>query len=559
MEKFEVLSPWAATENSVKKGINPRLDTMKGKTIGLYASFKEYHPFFMQELERQMKEKYPETEFSHFTYIVDTQQIDEDPENFPAFKEWLEGVDAVVGVGADMGSCALYMGYNFAVIESLGKPAVLLSKYQYVPSAGKGASARSYPGLRMVTYDGPGFVPNGVDCNQWTIDIYRNKINEMIPQIADALTRPLTDEEKNPTQPKDWSKETFTGTYEELNDLFYQHGWTNGTPIKLPTEEAVAEMCKGTDLARDEVVAVLPPLNGEATVEKIAINGLLAGCTPTMMPILIAIAKGMGDHDVIKLEGWTCSNAGWLPAIVISGPIRKAIGINSGRNLLSAYTRPQACIARAMAYMIMNISGVRSQTEDMSGPGSDSRFGLCIAEDEENTPWPTLPADLGLEDGENAVTLFWPSEHTQIPTASISAALDSLCNVWHGGFDVGAMVILPPETAQMFKDAGYSKKDILTYMKEYNRRPSSQIPRAAIGNNHPREGLVFPAPGLVHSAPLFWNMEHSFVMVGGSDWGMCYLGGGDHGGPICKKVDLPKNWDSLCEKYPGAMPEYVDY
>ena len=559
MGKYKVLSPWAETKNSLKKGINPRLDTIKGKTIGLYASFKEYHPFFMRELERQMKARYPETEFSHYTYIVDTQQIDEDKENFPSFKKWLDEVDAVIGVGADMGSCALYMGYNFAVIESLGKPAVLLSKYQYVPSAGKGASARSYPGLRMVTYDGPGFVPNGVDCNQWTIDIYRNKINEMIPQITTALTTPLTDEEKNPTQPKDWSKETFTGTYEELNDLFYQHGWTNGTPIRLPTEEAVAEMCMGTDLARDEVVAVLPPLNGEATVEKIAINGLLAGCTPTMMPILIAIAKGMGNHEVIKLEGWTCSNAGWLPAIVISGPIRNLIGINSGRNLLSAYTRPQACIARAMAYMIMNISGVRSQTEDMSGPGSDSRFGLCIAEDEENTPWPTLPADLGLEDGENAVTLFWPSEHTQIPTASISAALDSLCKVWHGGFDVGAMVILPPETAQMFKDAGYSKKDILTYMKEYNRRPSSQIPRAAIGNNHPREGLVFPAPGLVHSAPLFWNIEHSFVMVGGRDWGMCYLGGGDHGGPICEKVDLPKNWDSLCEKYPGARPEYVDY
>lgn len=559
MEKFKVLSPWAETENSIKKGINPRLDTIKGKTIGLYASFKEYHPFFMQELERQMKERYPETKFSHYTYIVDTQQIDEDLENYPSFKNWLEGVDAVVGVGADMGSCALYMGYNFAVIEGLGKPAVLLSKYQYVPSAKKGASARSYPGLRIVTYDGPGFVPNGVECNQWTIDTYRDKINEMIPQITAAITTPLTDEEKNPEQPKDWSKETFVGSYEELNDFFYQQGWTNGTPIKLPTEEAVAEMCKGTDLPRDEVVAVLPPLNGEATVEKIAVNGLLAGCTPTMMPILIAIAKGMGNHDVIKLEGWTCSNAGWLPMIVISGPIRKAIGINCGRNLLSAYTRPQACIARAMAYMIMNISGVRSQIEDMSGPGSDSRFGLCIAEDEENSPWTTLPADFGLEDGENAVTLFWPSEHTQIPTASISAALDSLCKVWHGGFDVGAMVILPPETAKMFQDAGYCKKDILTYMKEYDRRPSSQIPRAAIGNNHPRKGLIFPAPGLVHSAPLFWNLEHSFVLVGGRDWGMCYLGGGDHGGPICEKVDLPENWDSLCEEYPGTLPQYVDY
>ena len=76
------------------------------------------------------------------------------------------------------------------------------------------------------------------------------------------------------------------------------------------------------------------------------------------------------------------------------------------------------------------------------------------------------------------------------------------------------MITLPPETARQFADAGCSKQDILTYVKEYNRRPSSEIPRAAIGNNHPRKGLVFPAPGLVHSAPLFWNTEHMFVHGG---------------------------------------------
>ena len=558
---YTVLSPWAATDNTEKLPINPRLDSLEGKTIGLYASFKEYHPFFMQEVERQLAALYPTARFSHYTYIVDTQEIDQDPENFPIFKQWLSGVDAVIGVGADMGSCALYMGYIFAQIERLGKPACLLSKWQYVPSASKGASARSFPGVRMVTYDGPGFVPNGVDCNAWTIAEYRDKIADMLPRMVEALTRPLTEEEQNPVTPKDWSGETFTGTLEELNDLFYLHGWTNGTPIVPPTEEAVAEMCRGTDLPRDHVVAELAPLNGKATVEKIAINGVMAGCTPTMMPILIAIAQGMGDHDIIKLEGWTCSNAGWLPTIVISGPIRKAIGINTGRNFLSAYTRPQACIARAMAYMIMNISGVRSQTEDMSGPGSDSRFGLCIAEDEDGLPerWKSLPADLGLEDGDNAVTLFWPSEHHQLPVMSPSACLDRLCSLWHGGFDVGMMITLPPEGAKVFADAGFSKQDILDYVKEYNRRPSSEIPRAAIGNNHPRKGLVFPAPGLVHSAPLLWNTDHSFVMVAGRDWGMAYLGGGDHGGPICKKAELPKDWDALCARYPGKLPENVDY
>lgn len=554
---YTVLSPWAKSDYLNKKPINLRVENLRGKTIGLYASFKEYHPFFMQELERQLAVALPETRFSHYTYIVDTCEIRNDIDNYPEFQTWLSEVDTVVGVGADMGSCALYMGYNFAEIERLGKPAVLLSKYQYLSSASKGAGSRSYPGLRIVTYDGPGFVPNGVDCNQWTIDTYRETISEMLPKIIFALTAPLTEEEKNPPAAKDWSEETFTGTLDAVNTWMYAHGWTNGTPVVPPTAEAVEAMLKGTDLPKDHVVAELPPLMGKATVEKIAINGVMAGCLPTYMPLLIAIVEGMAD-DKLQLEGWTCSNAGWAPTVVISGPIRKAIGINSDRNLFSPYTKASSCIARAMAYMIMNISGCRSQTEDMSGPGSDCRFGICIAENEEESPWASLPADFGLTDGDNAVTLFWPSEHHQVPTASPSAALNTLCSLWHGGFDVGAMITLPPECARLFADAGYSKQDILDYVKEYNRRPSSEIPRAAIGNNHPRQGLIFPAPGLDHSAPLFWNTSHMFVVVGGRDWGMCYLGGGDHGGPICKKVNPPRNWESLSAEYQQS-PCYVDY
>lgn len=555
---YTVLSPWAMSDYLKKKPINPRLETLDGKIIGLYASFKEYHPFFMQELERQLAAKYPGALFSHYTYIVDTCEIENDPDNFAEFKSWLSGVDAVVGVGADMGSCALYMGYNFAQIERLGKPAVLLSKYQYRSSAQKGAGSRSYPCLRIVTYDGPGFVPNGVDCEQWTIEVYGKTIANMLGDIVSGLISPLTAEEKAPGAVKDWSDEKFTGTLEEINDFFYTNGWTNGTPVVPPTEEAVAEMLRGTDLPRDYVVGKLPPMLGKATVEKIAINGVMAGCLPTYMPLLIAAVEGMAD-DIIKLEGWTCSNAGWAPTIIINGPIREVIGINSGRNLLSAYTKPSACIARALAYMIMNISGCRADIEDMSGPGSDCRFGICIAENEEESPWAPLQTDYGCDRQDSSVTLFWPSEHHQLPTMSPEACFDRLCSLWHGGFDVGALIILPPECAKMFADRGYTKQDIMTYMKEYNRRPSNEIPRAAIGNNHPREGLVFPEGRLVHSAPLFWNTEHMLVMVGGKDWGMAYLGGGDHGGPVCKKAVTPKEWNSLTGKYGYKKPQYLDY
>ena len=554
---YTVLSPWAKSDYLDKRPISPRLNSLAGKTIGLYASFKEYHPFFMQEVERQLQAVLPDTRFSHFTYIVDATEIRNDPTNYPGFLDWLQGVDGVVGVGADMGSCSLYMGYNFAEIERLGKPAVLLSKYQYLSSATKGATARQYPGLRILTYDGPGFVPNGVDCNRWTIDTYHDVIASLVPGIIDAFTRPLSAEEAAPAPAKDWSAETFTGTLDEINAWMYTHGWTNGTPVVPPTREAVDEMLRGTDLPADYVVAELPPLLGKATVEKIAINGVMAGCLPTYMPLLIAMVEGMADR-VIQLEGWTCSNAGWAPTIVVSGPIRKAIGINSDRNLFSPYTKASSCLARAMAYMILNISGCRSQIEDMSGPGSDCRFGICIAENEEESPWDSLPADFGLAPGSNAVTLFWPSEHHQLPVASPSATLGQLCGLWHGGFDVGAMITLPPECAKLFADAGYTKQSILEYVKEYNRRPSSEIPRAAIGNNHPRPGLVFPADGLVHSAPLFWNTSHMFVVVGGRDWGMAYLGGGDHGGPVCKEAKLPAAWDELAEEYQMDLG-HVDY
>ena len=277
-QTYTVLSPWAKSDYLVKYPITPRLSDLAGKTIGLYASFKEYHPFFMQELERQLAAVLPETKFSHYTYIVDTKEIRDDETNYPIFQEWLSGVDAVIGVGADMGSCALYMGYNFAEIERLGKPAVLLSKYQYLSSASKGAGARSYPSLRIVTYDGPGFVPNGVDCNAWTIETYRDTIANMLDRIITALTAPLTAEEQNPAPAKDWSAETFTGTLDEINAWMYTHGFTNGTPVVPPTAEAVENMLRGTELARDTVVAELPPLMGQATVEKIAINGVMAGC-----------------------------------------------------------------------------------------------------------------------------------------------------------------------------------------------------------------------------------------------------------------------------------------
>ncbi len=555
--KYTVLSPFAKSNYLKKNPISPRLDSIEGKTIGLFAAFKEYHPYVTQELERQLAARYPDLRFSQYVYKLDTTELRLDKQNYEGFKQWLAGVDAVIGVGADFGSCALFMGYNHAEMEHLGKPVVVLSKDLYESSARRGASSRGYPGLRVLPYDGPNAVPVGVNCEEWTRSIYGPILADMLDDIVNALTAPLSGEEKDPTPVRDWSEETYTGTLEEINDRFYAQGWTTGAPIVPPTEEAVEEMLRGTDLPRDYVVAELPPMRGQATVEKIAINAVMAGCLPIYMPLLIALVEAMVD-PITKLEGWTCSMAPWAPAFIVNGPIRKIIGIATGKNFASPYTKPSVCIPRAYSYILMNIAGVRAK-EDMGGPGNPDNFGFTLSENEEESPWPPLQTDFGFAPEDNTLTLCWPFERNAVPGGSDGEILEQLMGLRSFGFDPGIVLQLTPSMAKVFADKGYSKQDILDYIKEYCRRPSNQVPRAAFGNNHHRQGLIVPAEGRIESTPLFWNTDHMIVIVGGRDVGIAYVGGGDHGGPVCKKVNLPKCWDELVEKYGYRKPDYVNY
>jgi hypothetical protein len=114
--------------------------------------------------------------------------------------------------------------------------------------------------------------------------VVRPEVQRVIGQIIDGLTASLTEEEARPVKAKDYSRDFFTGTVSEVTDHFYKMGWTTGLPVIPPTREAVDEMLKGTDLPPDYVVGRIPPMNGLATVEKIAVNAVMAGCLPPICP-----------------------------------------------------------------------------------------------------------------------------------------------------------------------------------------------------------------------------------------------------------------------------------
>ena len=556
--KYSVLSPWASSSCMSPRGLSPRLDTLEGKTIGIYSHFKDLTPKIMAALAKVIGEHYPNTRFKFIQYTKDTTELVNDPEGDAMIKEWLSDVDGVIAGMGDAGSCAMYVMYNVAYMEKLGVPCVGLTEPQFMNSARRGASARAVPGLRIVEVSADGAsgpAGSGMDAAKGGVEArMRPEFERKLDEILGGLLNPLTAEEANPTPLPNYADMTFEGTLEELNRTFYKHGWTNGTPIVPPTREAVDEMLAGTDLPADYVVGELPPMLGKATVEKIAINGVMAGCLPVHMPVLIAAVQGMLAEN-IHIEGWTCSVASWMPMSIVTGPAAKQMGIYSVPGFLSPYHKANSAIPRAIAYLVMNIAGVRLQTEDMSGIGNMNRFGVTVGEDQDHSPWAPVHCRYGLEPEDSALTLFWPSEPQILNGRNARDILRGMCEVKANGWDCGSIFLLNPDIARELSEMGYDKEKLMDYVMEYNRIPSEQNTKF---NNHEPKGSMF-AEGPGYSTRRFWNTDHMIVLVNGSSFNLAITGGGDHGGPACVKLQLPKNWDELVEKYADYTPEYIDY
>ncbi len=559
---YTVLSPWAEVDQSHLYPLSPRMEDLNGKTIGMFGDFMKVATFMLQVVEKHILKKFPEAKFSYYEYTTETTDIAKDADAKESFDAWIAGVDCCVAFYGAVPSSSLFLGYNAAYMEKLGKPTVMAVVPRTYSAGIRGVKARCVPGLRVISY-----MPDVLDIFGHS-DLETTEKNmgpgagAFADEIIAGLMAPLTGEEQNPT-PADQSLATgtFTGTPDELSDRFYSYGWTNGTPIKMPTREAVDQMLMGTDLPPDHVVAKIPPMMGAATVEKIAINACMAGCQPVYMPILIAAIEASMDPK-IYWEGWCCSQSTWGPVITVSGKVARDIGLNTADHALTPAFRANTTIARAFGYIMMNIGGVRPGVEDLSEMGHEFRYGYCMGENMEASPWPSLHVDFGYENEDSAVTMFWPQEHRVSTCTTVPAVLKALCKQDPYGWDPGMAVILTPKCAKMMADAGWTKERILNYAVEYGRKPARDVDLAwLIQNNHLPKTVDLPVD-MDASTRNFWSTEHMFLMVAGGHAGCMVTvlgGGGDHGGPSCRKVNLPENWDALVQRYTVGKPWYIEY
>ena len=272
-------------------------------------------------------------------------------------------------------------------------------------------------------------------------------------------------------------------------ELCYARGWTDGLPVTPPTDERILAMLKGTRRRPDEVIGRIPPFLAECTVEKAAINAVLAGCRPEYLPVLLAALEAALE-PVFTLHGVLATTYFSSPIIVVNGPIAKQIGMNCGINALGQGNRANATIGRALNLIVQNVGGGRPGEADRSTLGAPSKYTLCFAEDESDPQWEPLSVARGLRRGASAVTLFqghgpegFVDQKSRTPEALTKSFASALVKMGHPKLVQSArvMLVLSPEHYAIYREGGWDRKRIERALYEATIRPGKELVADADG------------------------------------------------------------------------------
>ena len=275
---------------------------------------------------------------------------------------------------------------------------------------------------------------------------------------------------------------------DSIYQLFQARGWIDGLPFIPPGEERVAKMLAYTDRDPKEVLAVLPPRWGEATLEKIAVNAVMAGCLPQYFPVIVAAVSAMAD-EAFNLYAVQATTHPCTPLILVNGPLAKELSINSRYNALGQGWRSNATIGRAIRLILLNIGGGEPGVLDRATLGQPGKYSYCLAENEAESPWMPLHVERGFSREESTVTVFGAEAPHNINDHRSTTGRDVLKTITHTmavpgcnnalvGGDV--LLILGPEHAATIAGDGFSKEEVKKFLFEEARVPLERFPKSAL-------------------------------------------------------------------------------
>lgn len=301
-------------------------------------------------------------------------------------------------------------------------------------------------------------------------------------------------------------------------ERLYAEGLTDGLPVIPPTPRRVATFIAAARRPADEVIAEVPPRYGVATVEKIAVNAVMAGCRPAYMPVLIAVVEAICD-PAFNLHGIQATTNPVGVMVIVNGPIRQELDINCGRSCLGPGWRANATIGRAVRLIQLNIGGAIPGEIDKATHGFPGKYTMCFGELEEASPWPPLHAERGFAAAQSTVTVvgiqgtnnLFPAYHRA--SNVLACIANGIACYGNNNYFLGGgnpVLILNPGHARLLHEQGYTKHDVQRELFERSAIPLELFPDEPLAIQTERERTIYNGKVYAMRRP-----EDLFVVVAG--------------------------------------------
>jgi hypothetical protein len=464
------------TEEAADIPVAKRLASVQGKRLGFVDNSKCNADLFIQRLIGRLSER-----FAIEAGPVVRKAAPKDRLSDRDFAD-LAACDAVLQCFGDCGTSTSISVADAVEMERRGIPTVTVFSNAFVMAARRQAAGRGMAGLPLVQ------VPHPMHTAQ------RHVVAERADAVIDTLVERLT---SRGSAAPDAEAVLFDGA-NDLDDqeMFFARGWTDGLPVVIPTAEKVAAMVAAGGRGASDRIGPIPPRWRQASIEKIAVNAVLAGCRPEYFPVLLAALEAALDDDC-QLYGIQTATNTTAPLLIVNGPIVNQLDLNARGNLFGQGNRANATIGRALQLVFRNIGGDIPGETDMSTHGQAGKFGACIAEAEADSPWSPFHVALGFAADDSTVTVIGASAPQNIFTYGCETGQDVLehfvgatLGLGHNNiiFPTGPLFIVSPEHAATMARDGIGRREFQQAVFERARIPLTRFcARSVKGLHHRRE------------------------------------------------------------------------
>lgn len=375
-----------------------------------------------------------------------------------------------------------------ATAERAGVPAVAIGGAGFEGMGRAIGRSLGVPHVPIVSY--PGVILTD------DTETFRAKMREQVaPAVVDALVQgSATTAEAAPDHDPGPTDVVVRGDLDAVTEHFEERGWTDGLPIVPPTPERVAAFLARTRRDPDEVLGVLAPEQRRATVRSVAVNGVMAGCRPEHMAVLIGVVECLAD-PVWRVQD-AGSTPGWEPLVVLSGPVVEQLGFNSGTGALRVGRRANTSVGRFTRLYLRNVAGLRIPPEHTDQGAIAGSFHVALAENDRavaDLGWPSFRADRGFDDGDSVVTvqsvvtvsapIYSGGDHASDHLDALTRGMADAIGPWaYTGLEFGAfhpLLVLGPAVAAALARHGVDKDALRAHLGEHLLVSASALQRCA--------------------------------------------------------------------------------